>query len=709
MTTREQVPPLEGVHHLKVPVTDLERSRAFYETAYGAQRIPDADHHREDDGTLYAYILRVPGLGAMIEMRLDPDQARAQMGFDPFTIAVKDRAALDAWVAHLDAHGLRHSPVIAAIQAWLVVVPDPDDHRLRLYTLETHGPEIPPDEDNPWLHRPRHVVQNERKDAMTQMHPVLIVGAGPTGMMAALELTRFRIPVRLIEKTLEPATTSRAVGVQARTLELFEQRGLAAALLEKGNPAHAASGWGGGKRVFQLKFDSIDSKYPFLLFVSQAITEGVLRDALKKAGVEVEWGVTMTSLGEVEHSQVVHATIEKRDGSGEQVTCAYLISAEGAHSTARQTLGLKYEGKSLEEQYALGDLHLDSELPENEMHVFSSEYGFMGMFPMGGGRWRLIASNPLSKPSKDTEPGIDELQKLYDQRSPVPGRFRDMSWSSWFHINSRMIKTMRVRRILFGGDSAHIHSPAGAQGMNTGMQDMINLAWKMAMVMKGEARPELLDTYGVERVPIIENVLTKTEGLTAAIGNENRVFRSIFNHVMPWVASLDAVQHNSAERMSQLGLNYEGGPLAVSDGRPGNLKPGDRMPDLSVTVLNRQGSPDREPEPATAFGLMDPSRFTIFYTNIADPAKTHAEINERIGAWHDRIGGRQVAAGDDAKAFGHLFGKTPGITLVRPDGYVAFVGTDKSVKALAEYCDKWLVRSDHIAAARDDAKETHHA
>ena len=151
MTMSDPRPPLAGLHHLKVPVTDLDRSRAFYETALGAERIPEADHHREEDGSLYAYILKVPGLGAMIEMRLDPGQARAQAGFDPFTIAVKDRATLDAWAAHLDARGIRHSPVIAAIQAWLIVVPDPDDHRLRLYTLETHGPEIPPDEDNPWL------------------------------------------------------------------------------------------------------------------------------------------------------------------------------------------------------------------------------------------------------------------------------------------------------------------------------------------------------------------------------------------------------------------------------------------------------------------------------------------------------------------------------------------------------------------------------
>ena len=539
------------------------------------------------------------------------------------------------------------------------------------------------------------------------LKPVLIAGAGPTGMMAALELTRFGIPVRLVEKKLEPETTSRAVGVQARTLELFEQRGIAHKLVEDGNPGVAASAWGGGKRVFRLEFKSIDGKYQYLLFVSQATTEGALRDALAAAGVEVEWGVTMTSFGQPEQGDTINTTLEDRDGKVEQLHCAYVISSEGTHSTARKTLNLPFEGKALDEQYALGDLHVEGDLPESDLHVFSSGYGFMGMFPMGGGRWRLIASNPISEPSKDTEPSIDELQKLYDQRSPIPVKFHDMTWSSWFHINSRMIHQMRVQRVFLGGDSAHIHSPAGAQGMNTGIQDMVNLSWKLAMVMKGQAKPALLDTYSKERVPVIENVLTKTETLTAAIGKENPIFRSVFNHIMPWVTSTDFVQHAATERMSQLGLNYRGSSLSVSDGHTGDLKPGDRMPDIKVSALNRQGSPAQDPHPSTTFKLMDPSLFTVFYTNIPDPAKTHKAINEQIGDWHDRISGRQIAAGDDKDAFDHAFGKKPGITLVRPDGYIAFQGTADSVSALAVYLDTWLTRKSNIKNI--DAKETQHA
>ena len=151
MTSKAARPGIEGLHHVKLPVADLERSLRFYQAVFGAERIPEADHHSENGGSLYAYILKVPGLNALLELRLDPTQAQQQKGFDPFTVAVKDKATLEGWLAYLDGCGLTHSPILAAIQAWLVVVPDPDEHRIRLYTLETHSRDIKPDENNPWL------------------------------------------------------------------------------------------------------------------------------------------------------------------------------------------------------------------------------------------------------------------------------------------------------------------------------------------------------------------------------------------------------------------------------------------------------------------------------------------------------------------------------------------------------------------------------
>src|SRR6201988_169970 len=346
---------------------------------------------------------------------------------------------------------------------------------------------------------------------------VLIVGAGPTGLTAALELSRLGIAVRIIDKQAAPPTTSRAVGVQARTLELLELRGLGDEKVRLCNPGLAASFYGGGKRVFRLDFTRIDSRYHYLLFISQAETERILRTAVEKQGVRIERGVELVGLAQNVPSpdpNPVRVVLRHADDRLEQAQAPWLISAEGAHSTVRATLDLPFEGKTREEQYALGDLHIDGELAETDLHIFSSEHGFLGLFPMGKRRFRLLASNPLSRPSKDTAPALQELQAINDQRSPIPARFRDMSWSSWFRINSRMVARLKVGRLLLGGDAAHIHSPAGAQGMNTGIQDMINLTWKLAMITNGQAPPSILDTYEAERLLIMRGVSFRTDNLT---------------------------------------------------------------------------------------------------------------------------------------------------------------------------------------------------
>ena len=523
------------------------------------------------------------------------------------------------------------------------------------------------------------------------LKPVLIAGAGPTGMMAAIELSRFNVPVRLIDKNQKPETTSRAIGVQARTLELLEQRGLASTLVKLGNPGLAASIYGDGKRVLRLEFERINSKYNYLLFVSQAETENLLREALDKAGVTVERNLTFFALGQADRETTVTAVLRRGDGSLEQFECSYLIDAEGAHSTARGTVGLHFEGKSLVEDYALGDLYADADLAETDFHIFSSEHGFLALFPMGGRRFRLMASNPISKPSSESKPSLQELQQIYDQRSEIPARFRDMSWSSWFHINSRMVNRLQVGRVFLGGDSAHIHSPAGAQGMNTGMQDMINLGWKLAMVMKGQAKPELLETYSEDRLPVIQNVLKRTEGLTHTIGSESTLFRSVFNYVAPWIASMENIEQNTTEHMSQLAFNYRESPLSGSSGHSGELRAGDRLPDFPVSVLDREGSAEREPRPATIFSLLNPSRFTLLSSNVPDATKTHSEIQRTIRPWRDLICEYQIAAVPGQHLFEKYFGAGPSTVLVRPDGYVAFTGSGTSARELAEYCDKWLL------------------
>jgi 2-polyprenyl-6-methoxyphenol hydroxylase-like FAD-dependent oxidoreductase len=534
-----------------------------------------------------------------------------------------------------------------------------------------------------------------------ELKPVLIAGAGPTGMMAAIELSRFNIPVRLIEKKAEPETTSRAIGVQARTLELLEQRGLGSSLVKIGNPGLAFSLYGDGERIWRLDFERISSKYNYLLFVSQAETENVLREALDKAGVTIERNLTFLALGQADRDTKLTAVLQHADGSLEQFECSYLIDAEGAHSIARGTVGLHFEGKSHVEAYALGDLHIDGDLVETDFHIFSSELGFMSMFPMGRRRFRVMADNPISHQSDGTRPSLEEFQQIYDQRSHIPAKFRDMSWSSWFRINSRMVNRLQVGRVFLGGDSAHIHSPAGAQGMNTGMQDMMNLCWKLAMVMKGQAKPELLETFSRERIPVIQMVLKKTEATNDAIASKSRLFRSVFNHIAPWLVGMENVQHIAAEHMSQLALNYRESPLSVLGGSSGQLRAGDRLPDLPVTLLHSEGSSETQPRPATIFRLLSPSFFTLLYCNIPDPAKTHSEIQSAIGPWLHMMRGHLIAAKPGHDGSEKYFGASPLIILVRPDGYAAFTGSDNSSAKLAKFCEKWLVPQTSSAKAEN--------
>ena len=302
--------------------------------------------------------------------------------------------------------------------------------------------------------------------------PVLIVGAGPTGLTAAMELSRMGITVRLVDKAEGPATTSRAIGVQARTLELFEQRGLAEEMVRLGNKGQAGSVYGGGKRVFRLDFGRVDSRYDYLLFVSQAETERILREKIQSQDVSIEWKVEFKGFSQDVLSRdpsPVKAILKHPDGSMEQVATPWLISAEGAHSIVRSTLDLQFEGKTLDDKYALGrSSYRWRSFQQRLPHLLVGTRASWACSRWATSRFRLIASNPFSEPKKDTEPSLAELQGIYDQRSHIPARFHDLTWSSWFRINSRMVQRLKIGRLLLGGDAAHIHSPAGAQGMNTG-------------------------------------------------------------------------------------------------------------------------------------------------------------------------------------------------------------------------------------------------
>jgi 2-polyprenyl-6-methoxyphenol hydroxylase-like FAD-dependent oxidoreductase len=533
------------------------------------------------------------------------------------------------------------------------------------------------------------------------LNPVLIVGAGPTGLTAALELSRLRVPVRLIER--EPARPptaaplperSRAIGVAARTLELMEMRGLSEEMVRLGHPTPGCSIYGGGKRLWHIDFSHIDSRYHYLLFLSQMETERILREAVEKLGVTIERGVELFGFAQDTLRPdpcPVKVVLRHPDGGLESAQVPWLIDAEGARSTVRTTLDLPFEGRTMAETYALGDVHVDGDLSEVDFHLFSTEYGFLGLFPLGHRRFRIIAGVPPSKAKSDTDPAIEDLQAIYDTRSPTPARFSDLRWSSWFVINSRMVPHIRVGRLLLGGDAAHIHSPAGGQGMNTGIQDMINLAWKLGLVMHGEATEALLDTYEQERLPVMRNVLSKTERVTDVLSSRRPIVLGLLRHVGPRIGSARLVQRFIPYRVSQIAIGYRRSPLSVHHGRAGRLHAGDRVPDLPVRT--RVAHDDAWHE-RSLFGVLDSLRFTLL---VVHPRASDAGGVDWCGVVQPwpviRVVGIAPPADDAGRdRFHATFGVRRGVVLVRPDGYIGFVGgKHASASHLDAYCRRWLV------------------
>jgi 2-polyprenyl-6-methoxyphenol hydroxylase-like FAD-dependent oxidoreductase len=250
---------------------------------------------------------------------------------------------------------------------------------------------------------------------------VLIVGAGPTGLTAAMELSRMGIGIMIIDKASGPSTSSRALAVQSRTIELLSQRGPGEEMIATGNPADATTIYNEKKQLGKVNFKLIDSRYNYCLLIPQSVTEGILRSQLEKQGVQIRWQTEMTGFVQ-QFDGSITATIINADGVSESVRATYLISAEGAHSVARRLLGLSFDGKTMGQNYALGDLHIDGALPENELSVFIGKKGFVAAFPMGNKRFRLMVTDPANHTKNDAPPALSELQKLYDNVVHFPAR-----------------------------------------------------------------------------------------------------------------------------------------------------------------------------------------------------------------------------------------------------------------------------------------------
>lgn len=389
------------------------------------------------------------------------------------------------------------------------------------------------------------------------MSQILVVGAGPVGLTMAAELARYGAAVRIIDQSAHPTETSKALVLWARTLELMDRMGCTPAFLEAGLRAHGASMRSVHTVLGHARFDDIASSYNFALMIPQRDTERLLATHLRSLGVIVERQVRLVSFSE--SPDYVQAQLRHEDGHDETIETPWLLGCDGAHSSVRHGLGVDFLGSAQGDDWMLADVRLEGEgtPPGDEIATFLHRDGPFVVFPIPGGRARVIAATGKTDPAHPrADPTLADVQAMIDRRAGGGFRAVDPVWLANFRINERKVEHYRRGRIFLAGDAAHIHSPAGGQGMNTGMQDAVNLAWKLAMVVREQAAATLLGSYSPERSAVGDIVLRNAGRLTDLATLAHPAAQAARNLALRFLLGLHAVRDKMAVTMSEIEIAY---------------------------------------------------------------------------------------------------------------------------------------------------------
>ncbi|MFE3323239.1 FAD-dependent monooxygenase [Streptomyces sp. NPDC059176] len=511
---------------------------------------------------------------------------------------------------------------------------------------------------------------------------VLIAGAGPVGLTLAHELTRHGLRVRIVDARLAPVTTSRAIATHPRTLETYAQMGIVDDILPLGQRVSAFTLFQNGKRLTRLEADygRTPTRYPFTLTISQVRTERVLRTALARRGVEVEWG---TRLDAFEHDgDGVQARLVRSAGV-EELDVPWLVGCDGGHSLVRKRLGLRLLGEQ-SETWMLADAEVKTDLPRHSIYWVRTGGTTLMMVPLSKpGRWRLLDT---SRPPHDEDP--DRVARRFAAMlSSGVGATVEVGrpeWVSVFAFQQRMVERMRVGRCLVAGDAAHVHSPASGQGMNTGIQEAYNVAWKLAAVVHRRASQDLLDSYSDERVPVGRALLASTRTATRLIQLRNPVLQRVLPVFFALVRAVPALrrhmQHKILGTMSGLEVNYADSPLSLPTSDGSVVRPGDRVSRLTSTQTQSSG-----PEAFLA-ELAGPRWTLLWFFEDEHASKEVQHIRAGHRGWlsvrtvlpadgpevRPNLPGAFTDEGSLRRALGAESGSW---LLIRPDGYLCARGT----------------------------------
>ena len=486
---------------------------------------------------------------------------------------------------------------------------------------------------------------------------VLVVGAGPTGLMMACQLARRGVRIAIVDRHGGPAEQTRAIAVHARTLEIYRWLGVADEAIALGRKGDAINLWSLGRKMARLPFGDIgkgQSAFPYVLMLGQDDNERILGAKLRALGVEIQWRTELTAF--TQHDDRVEATLRTPDGGTRTLTASWLAGCDGAKSPVREMSGIGFPGAPYAEVFFVADTVGTGRMVREELNVFLSEGGFHLFFPMRGkDRWRVIGILPKALAGRDDVTFDDVIPSIrVDAGDDLA--FSETFWFSTYRIHHRCAERFRDRRAFLLGDAAHIHSPAGGQGMNTGLQDAFNLGWKLAAVVQG-APDALLDSYAAERIPVAHRLLHTTDRAFMLAVSDTLTARIVRTRVVARVAAFalrfEAWRQFAFGTVSQIGIAYPDSPLSKSAGTipAGGPRPGDRFPWIDDIYAKLDD---------TCFNLVVAGQdVPSADAALAGRVRVHSLTTDRL--------------------------PSPSFYLLRPDGHVGLAGGKLDIDAVTRY------------------------
>ena len=513
---------------------------------------------------------------------------------------------------------------------------------------------------------------------------VLIVGAGPTGLMLANQLCRRGVRVVIIDRHSGPAQQSRALGVQARTLEIYQKLGIVKRALELGKPGTGANLWAEGTKKGHVSLGDAGRRvtpYPYILILGQDDNERIMGERLRDFGQTVQWNTELVGIDP--HADHVSATLKTTDGATRTITAAWVAGCDGAHSAVRELNGIGFPGAPYEHVFYVADVEMTGTMVADEVNIYLWRSGFHLFFPMRGrDHWRIVGIVPPELRGDD-KLDFDAVVPSLRGESGSALSFKTCSWFSTYRIHHRAAAHFRSGRSFVLGDAAHVHSPVGAQGMNTGLQDAYNLAWKLALVVQGKADAALLDSYEAERVPVAQRLLKTTDRAFKLVVSDNPLAGLLRTQVIARIAafamSRQRIQAYAFRLVSQTGIHYRGGPLSENADRLAENAPqaGDRFPWLK---LNR----DAGGAPEDLFQTLDDTRFHLLVFGQPVPPERTAKLDDLIEVHTfpvDPVNDAELARAQIPQ---------PSFYLLRPDGHVGLCGRELAAETVARYLKERL-------------------